>query len=628
LQSREKSAEVVARRMMIGPMLKLLHDSLRILWVVRWDLARYAILFRLLEALVFTPLSALIGHSLSGRTVVDSTDLVGFVLSARGFSASFVAATLLLTIRLVEQAGLSAIALGSTGAPRVTPLAALRIVSGYVPRLLAIAGWILLAGLSLAIPLLVVAGFMAKSLLAKHDINYYLAERPPGFMAGAAVILVVALPIAAAAVWLAVRWCLVIPALLCERGSPRGLLHSSAGLVHGHWYAAATAWLMSGMLILGLGFLSAWIGRLCSLEAVRLAGADGGSHFGAFAVLLAVRTVLTGIVTLPGSCMSAGLFTALYCSLRRAKDAQWRPALIAAPADTGPRRSAAIGRWLLASLPVITCGLAVINTVVGMSELYADHPVSVTAHRGGTVKSIENTVAAIREAVDAGAQFAEIDVQMSRDEVLVVTHDSDFSRQAGVASKVWELTYPEIQAIPLTRAGSRQMPADRVPAFEAVLEAARGRIRLNIELKYYGDHQPRLAERVVEAVRAAGMADQVVMQSLHYAGLEEVRRLAPEIPVGYLFSVNAREPRQLDVDFLSVQIGRVNGPFVNAAHRRGQQVHVWTVDKPADMERMIDLGVDNLITNRPQDALDLVRAHADLSPPERTLHRLRAWLNE
>jgi glycerophosphoryl diester phosphodiesterase len=91
-------------------------------------------------------------------------------------------------------------------------------------------------------------------------------------------------------------------------------------------------------------------------------------------------------------------------------------------------------------------------------------------------------------------------------------------------------------------------------------------------------------------------------------------------------SVNARRPRRLEVNFLSAEMSRVTGEFVQAAHRRGQRVHVWTVDTPADMERMIDLGVDDLITNEPAEALRRVRGYEGLSRPERTLRRARAWL--
>lgn len=609
-------------------MAQLLRDALHTSWVVRWELVRFAILFRLLEALVFAPISALVGHFLSGRPVLDSTDIVGFILSPRGCSASFVWATLLLTIRLVEQTGLTAIVQGATGSQRTTVPAAVRVVVAHLLRLVSIAAWILLAGLALVAPLLAVAGAFARSLLSRHDINYYLARRPQEFLVAAAVVSSIAVLTLGTAVWLAVRWRLVVAALLCERGGPRELLRSSTRLVRGNWIRAGGAWLATVLLILGLGLLSAWIGRLCAAGAARLVGGATGPHFVTFALVITVRTILTGIITMPGPCVSAAVFAALYRDLRCAREPAWSPAFVPAPRDDVPRRRVIAGRWLLALLPVVTCSVAVVNTVIGMRELYADRPVAVTAHRGGTLRSTENSVAAIREAIDVGAQFAEIDVQMSRDGVLVVTHDSDFSRLAGVSVKVWELTYSEIREIPLAPAASHESAAARAPTLDEVLEAARGRIRLNIELKYYGNHQPRLAERVVDAIRARGMADRVIIQSLHYAGLEDVRRAAPEIPIGYLFSMNAREPKRLEVDFLSVQIGRVSGAFINSAHRRGQEVHVWTVDKRSEMQRMIDLGVDNLITNRPRDALELVREQRDLPPAQRTLHRLRAWLTE
>lgn len=593
----------------------------------RRDLIPFSILFRLFEALVFTPLAALVGQAMSGRLVVDSTDLVAYFLSPRGFVASLLGGTLLLTIRLVEHAGLTVILLGAVNGRRVSPLTAFRVVRGLSPRLLGVAVRILLAGLATAAPLFVVAVLFARPLLAQHDINYYIAERPPELLLPLGTTVLFALATFATAIWLAVRWRLVIPVLVCEEGSSTDVLRSSAQLARGQWREVAAAWLATVLLILGLGFLAAWIGRSCSLLVAYLTQDSAASHWALFFGILALRTVLTGFVTMPGSCISAAVFATLYVDFRRARDPGWSPALACSPAEEALSHRERMVRRLLAFLPLLMVGLAVANTLVAMNELYADRPVSVTAHRGGTRHAMENTLPAIREAIEAGAQFAEIDVQMSRDGVLVVTHDSDFSRQAGIATKVWELTYDEIRAIPLSPAGSGGDPT-YAPTFDEVLDEAKGKIKLNVELKYYGEHQPRLAERIIEALRARDMAGQVIVQSLHYAGLEEVRRLAAEIPIGYLFSVNARQPKRLDVDFLSVQASRASGSFIAAAHRRGQAVHVWTVDKPADMERLIDLGVDNLITNQPSQALKLARDDAALAPHDRALRRIRTWLRE
>jgi glycerophosphoryl diester phosphodiesterase len=593
----------------------------------RGDLARFALLFRLLEAVVFTPVAALVGQWISGREVVDSTELAAFALSPRGFVYWFIAGTLLLAIRLVEQAGLTAILLGAANEQRVTAPAALLIVARVLLKLIAVSAWILTAAVLLSLPLFSVAAYFARPLLAQHDINYYLAARPPEFIEALAIVAAVALPTLAVVAWLAVRWALIVPVVLCEERRASGLLASSSQLVHGHWRRVAVAWLVCGLIIAALGLLSAWVGRLCGLAATMFAGDHGGSA-AFFVSLLVVRAILTALITLPGPCIMAGVSAAFYCDFRGDCEPAWKPSLVADTPSADRRRHAiaVIGGWLLAGGPLIAIVVGTVGTIMSLDDLYAERPTAVTAHRGGTIRSVENTLSAIREAIDDGAQFAEIDVQISRDGVLVVTHDSDFSRQAGVAKKVWEMDYEEIRAIELTREGMTE--PEYVPTFDEVLKAARGRIGVNIELKYYGDHQPRLAERVVDRVKALGMEDQVIVQSLHYAGLQEVRQAAPRIPIGYLFSVNAREPARLDVDFFSVQLGRVDRAFIHSAHRRGLEVHVWTVDDPADMQRLIDLGVDNLITNRPREAVALARAQAKRTPPERALRRLRTWLME
>ena len=209
---------------------------------------------------------------------------------------------------------------------------------------------------------------------------------------------------------------------------------------------------------------------------------------------------------------------------------------------------------------------------------------------------------------------------------MVVVHDSDFSRLGGVARKVWELTYDEIRAIPLGSHSAPEFRNEITATFDELLTEAKGRIKVNIELKYYGDHQPGLARKVVEAVRAHGMLDQVVIQCLEYEPLLDVSQLAPGVPLGYLLSFNAREPSRLDVDFLSVEQNRVDRRFLAKAHQRGQQVYVWTVNTAEDMQRLFDLGVDGIITDQSVLARKTLDEYLKRSPLERSARQLRAWL--
>ena len=149
---------------------------------------------------------------------------------------------------------------------------------------------------------------------------------------------------------------------------------------------------------------------------------------------------------------------------------------------------------------------------------------------------------------------------------------------------------------------------------------------MNIELKYYGDHQPGLARKVVEAVRARGMLDRVVIQCLEYEPLLEVRKLAPAVPVGYLLSFNASEPSRLEVEFLSVEQKRLDRAFILQAHRRAEQVYAWTVNTAEDMRRLLDLGVDGVITDQPALARKTLDEYLSRPKAERAARRVVAWL--
>ncbi len=593
------------------------------LWGRKRTLFIFALMFGLLENLLFAPALGLVGKLLQGRTVVDSTELVSFFLSPRGFLLLLLATTISLTIRLIEYAGLSVIAFGAMEGKEIGVLPTFRFILFELLRLFWLGARIISRGLLVIAPLLATAGYFAGRLLSQHDINFYLAEHPPEFISAAVILGIVAVATVAVAIWLFVRWRLVVQVCVFDRLNGAAAFRESAILSRGVW-SRVTGWCLLVLILeLTLGLAAVWLGQLAAWLILGIFSGGTMSLVFSFIVLMLMRMIIGAVVISIGVSVNAGIFTAFYLKRRRTLGGE---PVFPAIQTQGVVKVTRFNR-ILAILTVISLiTFATFSIAMVADSLRQERPITVTAHRGDTAKAPENTLTAIRGAIDIGAQFAEIDVQISKDGVLVVTHDSDFSRMGGVAKKVWDLTYDEIRAIPLGSRSAPELRDEYAPTLDDVLVISKDRIKLNIELKYYGDHQPRLAERVVEAVIAHDMGNQVAIQCLEYGPLQEVRRLAPRIPVGYLFSVNALHPSRLKVDFLSVELGRVTGSFVKKAHRRGQDVHVWTVDKPEDMERMMDLGVDSLITNQSGKALQIIRDHEKLSRPERALRRIRAWL--
>jgi glycerophosphoryl diester phosphodiesterase len=269
-------------------------------------------------------------------------------------------------------------------------------------------------------------------------------------------------------------------------------------------------------------------------------------------------------------------------------------------------------------------------SALGHAALLADQfggvkPVGVTAHRAGALHAPENTLAALRQAIAEGADAAEIDVQETADGVVVVLHDQDLRRLTGVARNVWEITSAELRALD---AGSWFGPAFRgehIATLEEFLEAAKGKIRLNVELKYNG-HDKKLAERVIDLLRKHDFLNQAVITSLEYRGLEETRRLEPNLKTGYIVSASVGDLTKLDVDFLSVREGLVTPALCREAGGRGWPIHAWGVNDRPKMEAVLDLGADDLITDNVVLALEVLRERAARPKPEIILARLHAWL--
>jgi glycerophosphoryl diester phosphodiesterase len=246
------------------------------------------------------------------------------------------------------------------------------------------------------------------------------------------------------------------------------------------------------------------------------------------------------------------------------------------------------------------------------------HQVAVTAHRGSSKDAPENTLSAIRRAIDDGADFAEIDVQETADGVIVLLHDTDLKRIAGVNRKIWQSTYPEIKSLDAGSWFSPEFKGEHIPTLAEAIALSRDKIKLNIELKFNG-HEKHLVESVVKIIRDHNFGSQCVITSLDYAGLRKAKQLNPDLKTGFIIAKSIGNMFRVDTDFLSLDSGIVNADVIAAARKRKKQVHVWTVNKPGSMSYFINLGVDNIITDYPAKLVAVIKERASLDDVEKFL---------
>lgn len=245
-----------------------------------------------------------------------------------------------------------------------------------------------------------------------------------------------------------------------------------------------------------------------------------------------------------------------------------------------------------------------------MTHPFLDHPSPIAfAHRGGSLEAEENTMAAFAHAAALGFSHVETDVQATRDGAAVIFHDDTLERMTGEAVRVDALTWGELK-------GRRTRGGNAIPRLDEVLEALPD-LCLNLEAKADAAVAP-----MTEAIRRAGALHRVCVGSFSARRTAEaVRRLGPDLlwspaQAGVLslwlrgWGLPAARP-----GFAVVQVPPshkgipvVTRRFVRAAHSAGVQVHVWTVDEAAEMERLLDLGVDGLMSDRPSVLREVMAA--------------------
>jgi glycerophosphoryl diester phosphodiesterase len=251
---------------------------------------------------------------------------------------------------------------------------------------------------------------------------------------------------------------------------------------------------------------------------------------------------------------------------------------------------------------------------------YLDSPPLAFAHRGGSGTAgnvgIENSLAAFAHAYGLGYRYFETDVRATSDGVVYAIHDDSLDRLTGSSDPVVGLT---AESLDLQRLDQREPFARLVALFETFPD-----VRLNIDLK---------SDDVIEATCALigrqGVGSRTLLASFSHRRLRRARALLPEVATsasGLEVVVIKLMPtlllRRLRLAPVCLQVPARRGPievvtggFVRKAHALGLQVHVWTVDEPDEMRRLLDLGVDGIITDRTDLLKDVLVARGSWKDP-------------
>lgn len=262
-----------------------------------------------------------------------------------------------------------------------------------------------------------------------------------------------------------------------------------------------------------------------------------------------------------------------------------------------------------------------------MTEVNARQPSSdrkkplVCGHRGASGHAPENTLVAFREALEAGADWIEFDVQLSADGEIIVLHDDTLQRTTDLqqARRPVEFSLAELKKLDAGSWFGPGFAGERIPTLDEVLEEFRGQLGLNIEIKsqmgFEADNG--IEQKVAQALVRHNLFDieQVIVSSFDPTRLAALHALDERVPIGALYYPTKNDPRNFDPFQLIVKTGArafhphfklIDEALMQRARKEGVLVNTWTVNDLPDMYRMIELGLNMIITNYPAQLRELV----------------------
>ncbi|MFC4258677.1 glycerophosphodiester phosphodiesterase [Marinobacter lacisalsi] len=598
-------------------MMRLLIDTLGILRRHRRSLLLYHLFFTgLTLALVGPAVNALFStlEPVTGQGAISTGGIAAFLLSAGGLVWMVVTLTAILASFTLEQAGMMVIAssVDRAGEYRLT-LAALWLVARRSGRLVLLALLQALGHLIVAMPFLLTLALAWWGLLSDYEAYFIRVTRPAElwWFVGIAVSALAGMVVCNG--WLFLRWSLAEPIATLEQTTAMGALEESSHRIHDSKRQLIVPIGLFGGLLFLLPLLITYAFQLMGTPYLSLFPDSPRALTPAITAYIALY-LLTMVVTV--FVLSAGYSLLIYRVYLTTSGHSHHHHAPTPPKATGVRA-------LLAE--TILLAVAITQALMIVGAFGVQDKVSITAHRGNAFAAPENTASALEQAITDGADFLEVDVRMTADGTLILWHDADLQRVYGRPERISELSWAEIRTLDAGAWFSPVFAGERILTLTELIELARGRVNLFLDLK--PDHKSRdLAREVVSVLRREDALEGTVIAAAERHVLNDARAMEPSLRTALLAEFVIGPLRDEQFDILGLRYNRITPGAVARARQLGYELYVWTVNQPEDMSKFIDMGVDSIITDRPDVLARILAERKQLSDAERLAVKLRSWL--
>lgn len=585
----------------------MLKKSFRLIGGCAKEIFVFELIYRILSSAAYAALAVrllMLSIRLSGYSYLTTKNVAGLLL--KPYTILFLAVMLLLYMLIAGFENMVLIALCQSAAANVRLKLADALKIGMVRTMKLLAGRHI--G-SLALILLIDgwfnAGFLFYSVkhikLFKELIDSYIGRLPVVAAAGALFLL---LGVVLFANLFTVHFVTVEHHTgKSAAAESRRMLKSGAKDICVLLLANIALFLITLVILFAVTLLFAFLAYAFTDETIRLAGF--------LTVYDRLELTVMLIATVIGTVVNVAFITAMfygYSGNRRTKEGVFianeeREAEDMLKTAYRGRKAVAAAVCVFGVVGFFTAELLVNGKAVAANVL---NDIQITAHRGYSEIAPENTLLSVEAAIDALADYVEIDVTQTADGVVVLLHDKSLKRTAGVNKNIWQVSYDELMEYDVGAYKGEAFAGTTVPTLYDVLCFAKGKVNFNIEIKY-NKYNDGIVERVMMIIEELGMENECVITSSYRKYLEEVKDFNEDMATGLIISTIAgADFEEENIDFYSVNAGILTENIVAAIHRAGKEVHVWTVDNKRDLERMKQYNVDNIITNNPITAREII----------------------